>query len=146
VGGVRDAIDDTLVSAMNVFLLAAAALLFGIGVMHTVLAEWKGERRLVRRITGSTLFDPSEAGDLLARRIVRLAWHLTSLMWCGTAVVLGYIAFIEASRATDVIVWILSLVFLLHSLLSLVIARGSHVSWLGFLMVSVLASFGAAFH
>ncbi len=31
---------------MNVFLLLAAAVLCCIGILHTVVAEWKGERRL----------------------------------------------------------------------------------------------------
>ena len=127
---------------MNVFLLIAAAALFAIGVMHSVVAEWKGERRLVWRITQLTLFDSSDEKDLLAKRIVRLAWHLTSLVWCGCGVVLAYIAFVEASESIIVIVRILSVVFLLHSALSLAIVRGRHNSWVGFLIVSVFSYLG----
>ena len=127
---------------MNVFLLIAAAALFAIGVMHSVVAEWKGERRLVWRITQLTLFESSDEKDLLAKRIVRLAWHLTSLVWCGCAVVLAYIAFVEASESIIVIVRILSVVFLLHSALSLAIVRGRHSSWVGFLIVSVFSYLG----
>jgi hypothetical protein len=127
---------------VNVFLLIAALVLFYIGIMHSVLAEWKGERRLVRRITGLTLFDSDEAKDLLAKRIVRLAWHLTSLLWCGCAAVLAYIAFVEALEPIIAVVRILAVVFLLHSALSLAIARGRHPSWLGFLIVSVFAYLG----
>jgi hypothetical protein len=130
---------------VNVFLLIAAAVLFWIGIMHSVLAEWKGERRLVRRITRLTLFDSSDAKDLLAKRIVRLAWHLTSLVWCGTATVLAYVAFVEASESIVVIVRILSVVFLLHSALSLAIVRGRHASWPGFLIVSVCSFLGTTF-
>jgi hypothetical protein len=106
------------------------------------VAEWKGERRLVWRISQLRLFDSSDAKDLLAKRIVRLAWHLTSLIWCGCAVVLAYIAFVEASESIVVIVRILSSVFLLHSVLSLAIVRGRHASWLGFLIVSVFSFLG----
>ena len=127
---------------MNVFLLIAAAVLFSIGILHSVVAEWAGERRLVWRITRLTLFDSSDAKDLLARRIVRLAWHLTSLVWCGIAAVLGYTAFVEASESIIAIVRILSVVFLLHSALSLAIVRGRHSSWLGFLIVSVFSYLG----
>jgi hypothetical protein len=127
---------------MNVFLFIAAVVLFCIGLMHTALAEWAGERRLVRRITRLTLFESNDAKDLLARRIVRLAWHLTSLVWCGCAVVLAYVAFVEASGPIIAVVRILSVVFLLHSALSLAIARGRHPSWLGFLIVSVLSFLG----
>ena len=127
---------------MNVFLLSAAVVLFSIGVMHSVVAEWTGERRLVWRITQLTLFDSSHAKDLLAKRIARLAWHLTSLIWCGTAAVLAYIAFVEASESIIVIVRILSVVFLLHAALSLAIVRGKHGSWLSFLIVSVCSALG----
>ena len=127
---------------MNLFLLIAAVVLFSIGVMHTVVAEWKGERRLVWQITQLTLFDSDDAKDLLAKRIVRLAWHLTSLIWCSCAVVLAYIAFVEASGPVIVVVRILASVFLLHSALSLIIVRGRHASWLGFLIVSVFSFLG----
>jgi len=49
---------------MNVFLLFAAGVLFFVGIMHTVLAEWQGERKLVRLITRSRLLDSSDAQDL----------------------------------------------------------------------------------
>ena len=127
---------------MNIFLLIAAAVLAAIGIMHTVVAEWKGERRLVWRIQQLTLFDSDDAKDLLAKRIVRLAWHATSLVWCGCAVVLAYVAFVEATGPIIAVVRILSAVFLLHSVLSLAIARGRHASWLGFLIVGVSSFLG----
>jgi hypothetical protein len=127
---------------MNLLLLVAAAVLFCIGILHTVVAEWKGDRRLVWRITRLTLFESSHDKDALAKRIVRLAWHATSLVWCGCAVVLAYLAFAEASGPVIAVVRILSVVFLLHSVLSLAIARGRHPSWLGFLVVAVLSFLG----
>ena len=39
---------------MNIPILIAAAILFIVGTMHTVVAEWMGNRRLVRRIVEST--------------------------------------------------------------------------------------------
>lgn len=127
---------------MNIFLLIAAAVLAAIGIMHTVVAEWKGERRLVWQIQQLTLFESDDAKDRLAKRIVRLAWHATSLVWCGCAVVLAYVAFVEATGPIIAVVRILSAVFLLHSVLSLAIARGRHASWLGFLIVGVSSFLG----
>jgi hypothetical protein len=127
---------------MNVFLLLAAAILLFIGIMHTVLAEWKGERRLVRRITQSRLLDSRDAQDLLARRIVRLAWHLTSLAWCGIAAALTYLSFVEQTESLRTVLRILASTFFLHSVLSLVIARGKHASWYMFLIVSVFCFLG----
>lgn len=127
---------------MNVFLLIAAVVLFFIGVMHTALAEWKGKRTLVRRITQLRLLDSSEAEDLLARRIVRLAWHLTSLTWCGIAAALAYLSLAEQTESLQTVVRILGATFLLHSVLSVIIARGRHPSWYLFLIVSLLCFSG----
>jgi hypothetical protein len=127
---------------LNVFLLIAALVLFCIGILHTVLAEWKGERRLVRRIQQLTLFESDHAKDRLAKSIVRLAWHATSLVWCGCAGVLAYLAFVEASGPIIAVVRILAVVFLLHSMLSLAVARGRHASWVGFLLVSLFSFVG----
>jgi len=127
---------------MNVLLLIAAATLFFIGTMHTVLAEWRGDRRLVRRIVQSTLFDAGDAQDLLARQIVRLAWHLTSLAWCGIAAVLAYLSFVEQTRPVVVTIRILAIAFLFHAVLSLTLTRGRHPSWYLFLIVSALSFLG----
>jgi hypothetical protein len=128
---------------MNVFLVIAGTLLFCVGVMHTVLAEWVGERTLVRRITRLRIIDASDSQDLLARRIVRLAWHLTSLTWCGVAAILIYLSFVEQTESLQAVVRILGATFLLHAVLSLVIARARHPSWYLFLIVSVLCFLGA---
>jgi hypothetical protein len=52
------------------------------------------------------------------------------------------LAFGEASGPIIAVVRILSVVFLLHSALSLAIVRGRHGSWLGFLVVSVFSFLG----
>ena len=127
---------------MNVFLLISAAVLLSIGILHSVVAEWTGERRLVWRITQLTLFDSSDAKDLLAKRIVRLAWHLTSLTWCGIAAALAYVSFAEQAESLLIVVRILGLTFLFHSVLSLIIARGKHPSWHLFLIVSLCCFLG----
>lgn len=127
---------------MNVALLIAAATLFFIGAMHTILAEWQGKRRLVRRIVESDLFDPADPRDILAKRIVRLAWHLTSVTWCGVAATLAYLSLAETPWPVVVAIRMLALTFLCCALLSLAIARGRHASWLLFLTASVLAFLG----
>ncbi len=132
---------DTI--TVNVFLLGAALLLFYIGVMHTVLAEWRGERRVVKRIWELSLCEGDSEKDLLARRIVRLAWHLTSVTWCGVAGVITYLSCTEPTGASVVVLRILVVTFLLHSLLSIVLVRGQHPSWYGFLIVAALLFAGS---
>jgi hypothetical protein len=121
---------------VNLFLLGAAVLLAYVGIMHTVLAEWRGERRLVRRILDLHLFEDDREKDLLAKRIIRLAWHLTSVVWCGLAVVVAYLAFAGPSDASVAVSRILAGVFILHSLLSLILVRGKHPSCYVFFLVA----------
>ena len=126
---------------MNIPLLIAAATLFFVGIMHTMVAEWRGNRRLVRRVVQSKLFD-DDAQDIAAKQIIRLAWHLTSLAWCSTAVVLAYLSSAERTLAVVGTIRILAVTFLCHSALSLVITRGRHPSWYLFLMVSIFSFLG----
>ena len=128
---------------MNMFLLGAALLLAYIGIKHTVVAEWRGERRLVKRICSQVLYEGVDEKDVLAKRIVRLAWHLTSVMWCGVAGVIVYLASADVSTTSLVVVRILAATFLLHSLLSLLLVRGQHASWYGFLAVGALLLTGS---
>ena len=73
---------------------------------------------------------------------MRLAWHLTSLSWCGIAAALAYLYFAEQTESVVIVVRIIGLTFLFHSMLSLIIARGKHPSWHLFLIVSVCCFLG----
>lgn len=122
-------------SRRNILLLIAAAILFLVGTMHTIRAEWI-DRRLVRRIVQSSLFDADSSADQLARQIVRLAWHLTSIVWCGIAVLMVYLSSVEQVRPIVVTIRIFAVIFALHALASLIFTRGRHPSWYLFLIVA----------
>ncbi len=103
---------------MNLWFLAGSILSYVLGIGHTVLAEWAGDRVLVKRIQGIALFEEAEK-DILAKRIIRLAWHATSILWCGVGTLLLYAAFIELSPQIIWIMRIVSATFLLTFFLSL---------------------------
>ncbi len=103
---------------MNPWFLVAAGFSFVLGVGHTVLGEWVGERILVRRLLTLALFAEKEKDDL-AKRVVRLAWHATSIMWCGFGALFLYAALTELDDQGVVMLRIASLVFLCTGVLSL---------------------------
>ena len=123
---------------MNPWFLAASILSYVLGIGHSVLGEWAGDRVLVKRIQGVALFEEVEK-DILGKRVVRLAWHATSIMWCGFGTLLLYAAFIELNPPIISMMRIISLMFLLTSFLSLVSVPRK--AWL-FLAISISAWMG----
>ena len=97
-----------------------------------------GDRVLVKRIQGMALFEEPEK-DVQGKRVVRLAWHATSIMWCGFGTLLLYAAFIELNPPIISMMRIISLMFLLTSFLSLVSVPRK--AWL-FLVISISAWMG----
>jgi len=123
---------------MNLWFLTASILSSVLGIGHSVLGEWMGERVLVKKILGITLFEESEK-DVLAKRVVRLAWHATSIMWCGFGTLLLYAAFVELNPPIISMMRVVSVTFLLTSFLSLAIVPRK--TWL-FLAISITAWMG----
>jgi len=75
------------------------------------MGEWVGERVLVKRIQNIQLSEIEEK-DITAKQVVRLAWHATSITWCGMGVLFLYTSFVELNH-TLVIIRILSITFFL---------------------------------
>ena len=123
---------------MNPWFLGASILSYVLGIGHSVLGEWVGDRVLVKRIQGMALFEEPEK-DVQGKRVVRLAWHATSIMWCGFGTLLLYAAFIELNPPIISMMRIISVIFLLTSLLSL--AGVPRKAWL-FLAISITTWMG----
>jgi hypothetical protein len=104
---------------MNLWLLISSLLSFILGIGHSLLGEFIGERVLVKTIHKLKLFDNTEK-DLVAKRVVRLAWHATSIMWCGFGAIFLYVSFITMNSNIEVIIRIISITFLLTAVLALV--------------------------
>src|SRR5690349_5039380 len=128
---------------MNLPLLLAAVASWLLGAMHTVMGECWGKRRLARRPPHSRAFDPENPKDVLTARIVRVAWHSTSITWCGIGVVLAVLASTESTPSVIVALRVIALTFLCCALLSLWIARGRHPSWVLFSLVAAAAFAGS---
>ena len=124
------------------WLDAAAGLLLGVSLAHSVL----GETMLFRRVRGAAWLQ-ADTGRRLGRGhlgILWATWHGVTALGCGIAAVFGWLAGMPpAARAPmafvdDTLAGALAVV----ALLVLVGTRGRHPGWIGLLATAVLAWLG----
>jgi hypothetical protein len=113
-------------------LYAAACILALVGIAHSYL----GERYLLRRLSKHGDLPKVFRNSAFVFRVMRLAWHLTSVAWLGFAALLVLMA--HPPITTEAAGIAIGIVFLAHSAASLILVRGRHLSWLLFLAVAVL--------
>lgn len=118
-------------------LLVAAGLAVLLAVAHSYLGERYILIRLFRREGLPKLFGATE----FTRRTLRFAWHLTSIAWLGFAALLGQAGSYRPTERGEVGA-VLSVVFGVSGLVTLVASRGRHLAWPIFLAVSGLAWWG----
>lgn len=122
---------------MNIYFFVAALLIYAIALAHSILGEWLILIPLFKmdlpRLRGS---------ELATRRVLRFAWHLTTVMMWGLAT----LAALWSTIATDDIVLamseIVAVIFLISGIGSLILTRARHFSWYVFLLIAVLAWLG----
>ena len=103
-------------------LLMAAAL----ATLATAFAHsYFGERRLIGPLVAS---DDGVMSRLLAKQVIRFAWHLTSLLWIGQALLLLRAAADPQYFDLDLIAGI-GILHLAIGLFDAVATRGRHIGW-----------------
>ena len=117
-------------------LIIAALILTIIGFFHSYLGEKYILIRLFRRENLPKLF----GDDWFTKRVLRFAWHLTTLCWWGFAGILLVLSNSESIVHRDVFL-IIAAVFALSGLLSFGFSRGKHLSWLFFFIVAIIAAY-----
>ncbi|CAN7189838.1 hypothetical protein LJR143_000390 [Pseudoxanthomonas sp. LjRoot143] len=114
-------------------LLAAAALIFLVGLAHSVLGERYILVRLFRRPDLPALF----GGTWFTVRTLRFAWHLTTVIAWGLAAML-----LQLDRLPDAagrgIAITLAITLFLSGLLPLLFTRGRHLAWVVLFAAGVL--------
>lgn len=119
----------------TVALIVAALLTAWLGVAHS----WLGERRLL----GPLLAPGRRQGFLeksaAARTTLRFAWHLTSMAWCGIALILAALAFSPLGGGGRLVLVIIAMTFVLTGAVVLATSRGRHFAWPVFLLIAALA-------
>ncbi len=116
---------------MNPWLLAAAALALAVGLAHSYLGERFIIQPLLRR-------DPPVFADVFRRRVLRFAWHITSIAWWGFAAL--FLALPEGDHR--VIGTVSAVTFGISSLVTLAASRGRHLAWPVFLAIALFSWIG----
>lgn len=130
--GSRDT--DITVNALPI----AGLILFLLGVAHSVLGERYILVRLFRRDNLPRLF----GGTSFTIATLRFAWHITTVLWWGFAVLLWHL---HGGRADPAfILRVIGVTALAAGLLPLVISRGRHLSWIALFAVAAIALLAAA--
>ena len=124
---------------MNLPLVIAGSLSVLIGIAHSVL----GEKLLL-----GPLFQRGDLPKLLgsrvfARRTLRFAWHLTTILLVGIGSVILVLSWSSLEPQPRQILRFFAVTFGGCSLLSLIGARAKHFSWWVFLLIAVLLWIGA---
>jgi hypothetical protein len=103
------------------FLFAAAAATLVTAFTHSYF----GERRLIRPLVAS---NAGVMSSVLAKQIVRFAWHLTSLLWAVQILLLVRGA-MEPSSMDRTAIGGIGVVHLGAGLFDAVYTRGRHIGW-----------------
>ena len=121
-------------------LLIGTILLLIIGIVHSYLGEKYLLIRLFRRADLPKLL----GSDWFTKRVLRFAWHLTTLAWWGFAAIL-YVLSTPSENVKSEILVIISVVFALSGIVSLLFSRGKHLSWLFFFTIAATSYFGVIY-
>ncbi|MDB4385252.1 hypothetical protein N9Z12_04295 [Opitutaceae bacterium] len=114
-------------------LYIAGALTVLIGCAHSYL----GEKYILRRLVREDNLPPLFGGEVSAPKILRFAWHLTTIAWWGFAVLLFMLVRTPLSPA--LVGQVIAIVFGIHSLITLAASRGRHPAWIVFLLIAILS-------
>ena len=118
-------------------LKVAATLLFLLGLAHSVLGERYILVRLFRRDNLPRLFGGTE----FTTRTLRFAWHVTTILWWGFALLLWQLA--SGSPSREVVLSVIGYTSIASGVLPLVMTRGKHLSWLILFTIGLIAIFEA---
>ena len=117
---------------MNISMMIAGVLTVILGLMHSVL----GEKLLLGPLFRQTEMPKLLGSSLFARRTLRMAWHLTTILLLGIGAIIIVYSRAETSPTVDWFLKIFSLTFGLCALISLIGSRAKHFSWVVFLAIA----------
>jgi len=121
-------------------LIIGTILLLIIGLIHSYLGEKYILIRLFRREDLPKLL----GSDWFTKRVLRFAWHLTTLAWWGFAAIL-YVLSTPSVNVKNEILIIITVVFALSGIVSLFFSRGKHLSWLFFFIIAAMSYYGVTY-
>ncbi len=105
----------------SVFLFAAALTTLITAFTHSYF----GEQRLIGPLVGS---NDGVMSRLLAKQVIRFAWHLTSLLWIGQALLLLRAA-IDPTFLDVALIGGIGVLHVAVGLFDAVVTHGKHIGW-----------------
>jgi hypothetical protein len=109
-----------------------------IGFIHSYLGEKYILIRLLRRDDLPKLL----GSDWFTKRVLRFAWHITTLAWWGFAAILYLLAEPGADLRHGILL-VTGTVFLLSGALSAGFTQGKHLSWVVFWAIAGISFYSA---
>lgn len=103
-------------------IIGGIVLLLLVSAVHS----WLGEKLLIKPMfsrRGNAVLESD-----LARRVIRYAWHATSLMWLMMAIMLYAVGFAAETLGITVLLT-LGVGFLLSGIIDWIVTRGRHIGW-----------------
>jgi hypothetical protein len=122
-------------------LLVGSFLLIIIGFIHSYL----GEKFILIRLFKRDNLPKLLGSDWFTKRVIRFAWHLTTIAWWGFAAILYFISNPSSNIQAEILITIAS-VFAISGVVSLLFSRGKHLSWLFFFGIAGSSVFGLIFN
>jgi len=110
------------VSLFQLLILGAILALIVVSAMHSVF----GEKMLLKpmfKLRGNAVLD-----NALARKVLRFAWHSTSLVWLLIAIFLYVIGF-TTETLSPLILSLTGITFLAFGIIDCIVTRGRHMGW-----------------
>ncbi len=120
-------------------LLMGAFLLVFIGLVHSYL----GEKYLLIRLFKRDNLPKLLGSDWFTKRVLRFAWHLTTIAWWGFAAILYFLS-TPSHDVREEILMTIAVVFTISGVISLLFSRGKHLSWLFFFAIAGTSFFNMA--
>ena len=117
---------------MNLQLAIAALLSATLAVTHS----WLGERMILQPILGLQELPKLSGSRRGMQKIVRFAWHLTSLYFLAMAAILFYFS---SNVREPAVIKIVSITNILSALITIAVSRGRHYAWIVFLAIGIFS-------
>src|SRR4051812_28499638 len=114
---------------MNLWLIAAALSAAILAVAHSYL----GERLIIAPLLHADLSGVLSR-ERFQKKIIRFAWHLTSVAWLGFA---GVIIGLKRPDSVAFIGTMIAATFIIHAFITAFSSKGKHFAWVLFLLVAL---------
>ena len=114
-------------------LYIAAILVIGVAIAHSVL----GERYLISRLSRLEGLPHLLGGPEFAFRILRFAWHITTVAWFGFAAI--FVLMAHEAVSTRSIAAVVAVTFVVSAVITVAASRGRHLAWVVFLAIGTIS-------